>query len=175
VVAHVLTDAGPHGEQHALALVVARAVLVRLTEISGHYRAVDRADDLAQGDLFRRSCENITAPHAALGTDEPGAFEREQDLLQVGLRKASPLCDVADRSRRDVLAKREGEQSAACVVPAGRYLHGPHRTAAQTVLHEMPPGTGVSTSARPCIRLPRGKADQNRTMSAAASRGHELA
>jgi len=145
VVAHVLADVGPHGEKHALALVVAGAVLVRLAEIPGHYGAVDRADDLAQGDLFRRSCENIATPDASLGTDEPGAFEREQDLLQIRLRKACPLCDVADRSRRDVLAKREGEQSATCVVPTSRYLHSPHRTAVGTVARETQSGTAVSS------------------------------
>jgi len=106
VVAHVLADIGPYGEQHALALVVARAILVWRAEISGHDRAVDRADDLAQGDLFRQPGENVSASHAALGSDEPGAFECQQDLLQIRLRKARPLCDVADRSWRDILAKR---------------------------------------------------------------------
>ena len=49
--AHVLADVGPDGQQDALALVVAGAVLVGLAEVADHDRAVDRADDLAQGDL----------------------------------------------------------------------------------------------------------------------------
>ena len=36
-------------EQHALALVVAGAVLVGLAEVAGHDRAVDGGDDLRPG------------------------------------------------------------------------------------------------------------------------------
>ena len=132
MMAHVLADVGPHGQQDALAFVVAGAVLVGLAEIAGHDRAVDGADDLAEGDLVRQPGEDVTAPHAALGADEPGSFQRQQDLLQVGLGKARSLGDVADRSRRDVLAQREGEKGAARVVATGGYLHGPNRTAAET-------------------------------------------
>lgn len=134
MVAHVLADVGPHGKQHALALVVASAILVRWAEIPGHDRTVDGADDLAQGDLLRRSCENVAASYSALGTDETGAFERQQDLLQIRLRKARPLCDVADRGWRYVLAKCQGEQRAACIVPTSRYLHALHRTATATAI-----------------------------------------
>ena len=62
--------------------------------------------DLAQCDLLGRPGEDITAPDAALGADEPGTFQREQDLLQVRLGKARPFCDVADRGGRDFLAER---------------------------------------------------------------------
>ena len=45
--AHVLADAGPDGEQHALALVVAGAVLVGLAEVADRDGAVDRADTIS--------------------------------------------------------------------------------------------------------------------------------
>ena len=52
--AHAFAHVAPDGEQHALALVVARAVGVGLAEVAGLDRAVDRRDDLGQGDLLRR-------------------------------------------------------------------------------------------------------------------------
>ena len=99
VVAHVLADVGPHREEHALALVVAGTVLMWLAEVSDDDRAVDRTHYLAEGDLLRQPGEDVPAPHAPLGADEAGALERQQDLLQIGLRKACPLGDVPDRRR----------------------------------------------------------------------------
>ena len=43
--------------------------------------------------------EDVAAPDAPLGADEAGAFQRQQDLLEVGLGKPGPLGDVADRRR----------------------------------------------------------------------------
>lgn len=97
--AHVLADVAPHREQHALALVVAGAVLMGLAEVSYDDRAVDRAHDLAQSDLVRQPREHVAASHAALGADEAGTFQCQQDLLQVGLGKPGPLGDVPDRCR----------------------------------------------------------------------------
>ena len=45
-----LADARPHRQQHALALVVAGAVLVGLAEVAEGDRAVDGRHDLAEGD-----------------------------------------------------------------------------------------------------------------------------
>jgi hypothetical protein len=66
VVAHVLTDVGPHGQKHALALVVARTILVWRAEIAGDDRAVDSTDDLAQGYLIRRPGQDVPASDSAL-------------------------------------------------------------------------------------------------------------
>jgi hypothetical protein len=52
MMAHVRAHVGPHCEQDTLAFVVARAVLVRGPEVSGHDGAVDGAHDLAKGDLL---------------------------------------------------------------------------------------------------------------------------
>ena len=46
--AHLLADHGPDRQQHALALVVAGAVGVRLAEVAEDDRPVDRADDLGR-------------------------------------------------------------------------------------------------------------------------------
>ena len=47
--AHAVADVGPDGQQHALALVVAGAVLVRLAEVADHDRPVDRARRSGRG------------------------------------------------------------------------------------------------------------------------------
>ena len=67
--------------------------------------------------------ENVPAPDAALGPDKPGALQRQQDLLQVRLRKAGPLGDVAYRRRRGLFPKSQGEQRPARIVTTGRHLH----------------------------------------------------
>lgn len=83
---HVLPDIGPHGEEDALAFVVAGAVLVRQPEIAGDDRTVDSADDLREGDLARVPGEDVAASHASFGPDEAGALQREQDLFEIWLR-----------------------------------------------------------------------------------------
>jgi len=97
LVADAAADAGPHRQQHALALVVARAVLVGLPEVAQGDGAVDRRHDLAEGDEARLSGEDVPAADAALGPDDARALERQQDLLEVGLRQPGPLGDVAHR------------------------------------------------------------------------------
>ncbi len=120
----MLADVGPHGQQHALTFVVAGAVGVGLAEVAGDDGAVDRAHDRAEGDLVRFAGEHVAAADAALGADESGPLQRQQDLLEVGLGKPGPLGDVAHR-RGPVLAGVEGqrEQRSAGVVTAGRHLH----------------------------------------------------
>ena len=121
-----LADLGPHDEQHALALVVAGAVLVGLAEVAGDDGAVDGAHDLAQRDLLRRAGQHVAAADAALRAHQTGALERQEDLLEVGLGEAGAVGDVAHRGRaRRVVVQGEGQQRAAGVVAPGRDLHGP--------------------------------------------------
>ena len=110
--------------QHALALVVAGAVLVRLAEVAERDRAVDGRHDLRQPDVLRVAGEHVAAADAALGAHQPGALEGEQDLLEVRLRQAGALGDVAHR-RRAVGVGVEGErqQRPAGVVAPGRDAH----------------------------------------------------
>ena len=93
------SDLGPNGEEDALALVVACTVLVGFAEVTGLNGPVDSAHDLAERDLLRWSGENVPAANPPLGPDDTGAFQRQQDLLQVGLRKAGPFRDVSNRGR----------------------------------------------------------------------------
>ena len=99
MLAHVFADVGPHRQQHALAFVVAGAVLVGLAEVADHDRAVDRADDLRQRDVRRRSGQDVAPANAALGPHQTCALEGEKDLFQVWLGKPGALGNVTDRRR----------------------------------------------------------------------------
>ena len=68
--------------------------------------------------------QDVAAADAALGPHEPGALEGEQDLLEVRLRQAGALGDVADRRRpRLVRVQGQREQRSARIVTAGRDAH----------------------------------------------------
>ena len=113
------------GQQHALALVVAGAVLVGLAEVADGDRAVDRADDVAERDRRGLAGEDVAAADAPLGADEAGALQRQQDLLEVGLGEPGALGDVADRGgARLVAVQGQREQGPAGVVTSRRDLHG---------------------------------------------------
>ena len=121
---HVLPDLLPDPEQDALTLVLAGSVLVRTPEVSCCYRTVDRGDDLPESDLGRGARQNVTAPYPALGADESCSFQREQDLLQVGLGKPGPVGDVSHRSRAELVGvQRQRQKSTARVVATRRNLH----------------------------------------------------
>lgn len=124
VLAHVLSDLRPDRQKDALALVLASSVLVWPAEVPCDDGPVDRAHDLAQGDLTGRTGEDVTAPDATLGSHEPCPLERQQYLLQVRLRETRPLGDVAHRSGAAVVCVQgQGEKSTTGVIPAGGDLH----------------------------------------------------
>ena len=126
VLAHVARGQVPDGEEHALALVVARAVLMGLSEITERDGAVDGRDDLGETDLGGRSGEHVTATDAALGANEPRTLQREEDLLQVGLGESGPFGDVAHGGRPGVLAvKGEREEGPTGIVTPSGDAHGP--------------------------------------------------
>ena len=93
-------------------------------------RAVDRATRSRDSVISSGGAgEHVAAADAPLRAHQPGALEREQDLLEVGLGEAGALGDVAHRGRaRLVGVQREREQRPAGVVAPGRDLHGDHRT-----------------------------------------------
>ncbi len=99
MMAHVIADLRPDREKHALALVVAGTVLVRLAEVACHDRAIDGAHDLSKGDLLGGPRQHVTASDAPLGPDEARALQGEEDLLEVWLREARPFRDVPNRRR----------------------------------------------------------------------------
>src|ERR687891_1022177 len=124
VAAHVLAQHPPDGQQHALALVVAGTVLVRLAEVAHGDRPVDGADDVAQRDGGRFPGEDVAAAHSPLRADQPRTLERQQDLLQVGLGEPGALGDVPDRGRPGLgRVQRQRQQRPAGVVTACRDLH----------------------------------------------------
>ena len=121
----MLADLVPHREEHALALVVAGPVLVGLAEVADRDRTVDGGDDLGQADLLGRAGEHVAAPDPALGAHQPGALEREQDLLEVGLGEPGALGDVAHRRGPGLVGVQgERQQRPAGVVAPGRHPHG---------------------------------------------------
>ncbi len=93
-------------------------------EVADGDRAVDGGHDLAQGDLAGLAGQHVAAAHAALRAHDAGALEGEEDLLQVRLRQAGALGDVAHRGRPGLVGvQREREQRPAGVVASGRHLH----------------------------------------------------
>ena len=122
--AHALADLGPHGEEHALALVVAGPAGVRFPEVPGHDGTVDGRDDLGERDVLDRAGQHVAAADAALGAHEPRPLQGEQDLLEVGLGQSRAVGDVADRGGRAGRAVQgEREQGPAGIVAARGHLH----------------------------------------------------
>ena len=131
MVAHVLAGLVPDGDQHALALVVAGPVLVRLAEVAERDRPVDGRHDLRQLDVGRVPGEDVAAADAALGAHQPGALQGEQDLLEVGLGEPRALGDVAHRRRPVVVGvERQRQQRPAGVVTSGGDADADHGTVA---------------------------------------------
>lgn len=94
-------DVGPNRKENTLPFVVAGTVFVRESEVPEHDGTVDGAYDLGEGDRFRVSGEYITPADSSLGTDKPGAFQRKENLLQVGLGERGPGGDVFYTLRAD--------------------------------------------------------------------------
>ena len=68
--------------------------------------------------------QDVATADAALRTHQPGALEGEEDLLEVWLRQAGALGDVA-HGRRPGLVGVQGErqQRPARIVTTGRHAH----------------------------------------------------
>ena len=125
---HVIARFLPDREEHALAFVVARTILVRLPEVPECDGTVDRRNDLGEADLVGWSAEDVPSTHASFGTNQTGAFQGEQDLLEVRLRKSSPLRDVSDAGRSTgVSMERQRQQRPARIITSGRDPHSDHR------------------------------------------------
>ncbi len=94
-------DVGPNREEYALSFVVAGPVFVRESEVPEHYRSVDGAYDLGEGDCFRVPRQHIAPADSSLGPDKTGPFQRKENLLQVGLGERGPGGDVLHTLRTD--------------------------------------------------------------------------
>ena len=141
---HVLAHVGPHGQQDALALVVAGPVLVGDAEVARHDGPVDGRDDLGERDLLGRAGQHVAAADAPLGPDEAGTLQGEEDLLEVGLGEPGALGDVPDRGRDPRPRRRAAPARAG---PGWRSPLGsiPSRGHAS----DWRPGAAVSPGARP--------------------------
>ena len=121
----------------------------------GRDRAVDRGDDLGQGDLLGRAGQDVAAAHAPLGADQAGALEGEQDLLEVGLGQAGALGDVPHRGRRLGAVEGQREQRPAGVVTPCR---NPHRHGC----YRPPRGWRGCAGRRVCLRERRQRRPRQR-------------
>ena len=111
-------DLAAFGPDDMLVILAFRRRVPVVAEIARHDGPVHRADDLAQTDLLGRTGQEVPTGHAAFGTNEAGALECQQDLLQVGLGKSGAFGDVAHRRGRLVPAQRERQQGPTGVVAA---------------------------------------------------------
>lgn len=96
VATHQIAGLFPNGKEYTLAFVVAGAVLMGFTEVTERDWSVYRRNDFGEPDLGCGAGEHVSAADAALGPDETGAFECQQDLFEVWLGKAGASGNVGD-------------------------------------------------------------------------------
>ncbi len=120
---HVFGGVAPDGQQHTLTLVVARTVGVWSPEVTEGDGAVDRRDDVAEGDGPGFASQHVAAADPSFRLDETSALEGEEDLFEIRLWEAGTCGDVADRDRSIAVIERQREQRPAGVVPSGRHAH----------------------------------------------------
>jgi hypothetical protein len=80
-----------------LSFVVTCAILVRLTKVAQCDGAINCRDDVRKTNVNGRLGQDVSATHATLGADKPRSLEGEKDLLEIRLRKACALGNVANR------------------------------------------------------------------------------
>lgn len=121
---HVFTGCLPDGQQHALALMVTRAILVGLTEVAKTDRPVDRTENLADSDFDGRAGKHVAAPDATLRSNETRTLQRQQNLLEIRLWNCRAFGDIAHRRRPlSRVVQREGQQRPARIVTLARNTH----------------------------------------------------
>jgi len=114
----------PDLQEYALSFVFASTVLVRRAKVSRHDGSVHGADYLTQGYGGGITRQDVSAPNAALGTNQASTLEGEKDLFKIRLRKSRSLSQVAYRGRPLlVCVKGQRNQSSAGVISSGRNAH----------------------------------------------------
>jgi hypothetical protein len=116
--ASVFGDVHPDLLQYAVALAVIGVFVHR------ELRAFNRAHDVRQRDVLGRAREHVTAAHAALGTHQARAFDREEDLLEIGLREVRALGDFLDRRGSIGPVERQRQERSGRIIPTSRHFHG---------------------------------------------------
>lgn len=124
MVAHVVPGLFPDGQEDALPLMVAGSVLVGFAEITESDGPVDGRDDLGETNVARWTSQGVAAADPALGTDQTGALEGQEDLFEIGLGEAGAFGDVLHRSRSRISRVQSQRQKGATgIVPSGRHSH----------------------------------------------------
>jgi hypothetical protein len=82
---HVLARNVPDREKYTVSLVVTRAVLVRLSEVSQRDGSIGCRNNLRQQDVFGRSGKHVATTDTTLRLDESSSLEHEKNLFEVGL------------------------------------------------------------------------------------------
>jgi len=110
VLAHVISDVRPDREEHALALVVTRAVAVRLTKVARDNGTIDRRHDLRQRYGFSAAREHVAPTNTTFGAYEPDPLQTEQNLLEVGLGQTGAFGQITNGSGMGaIVAKRKAQ------------------------------------------------------------------
>jgi len=85
---------------------------------------LDSRDDLGERDLLGGAGEHVAAADAALGPNDAGSLDLEQDLLEIRLGEGGPFGDLLHGRGAIGLVEGEREEGPGGVVAAGRHLHG---------------------------------------------------
>ena len=99
MLSHVFTGNVPDRQENAMAFVIARAILMRLSEVAERDWAICCGNDLRKKDLRGRSGKHVSSADTALRPDETRTFQHEKNLFEVGLGEPSALGDVLHRCR----------------------------------------------------------------------------
>jgi len=121
---HVSSSKIPNRQQNTLSVVIAGAVLVWRAKISQGNWTINSRNNVRQTNLRSRASQNVPAPNSAFRFHQASTFKRQQDLLQIRLRKRRSFSDITHRSwacRFSVDGERK--QGSTGIVTSGRNAH----------------------------------------------------
>src|SRR5437016_2207264 len=116
-------------------------------------RTLDGTQDVSHADLLGRSRQVVASRGTPLRAKQPGALQRQQDVLQIALRDRLPDSDVLDRDEPVPTAERQIQHRLDRVLALRR---DPHRSA-----------------RRPGLRSPRAAAGLTEPQTRLGRRGHD--
>ncbi len=124
VFSHVSSRKIPNRQQNTLSVVIAGAVLVWRAKISQGNWTINSRNNVRQTNLRSRASQNVPAPNSPFRFHQASTFKRQQDLLQIRLRKRRSFSDITHRSwacRFSVDGERK--QGSTGIVTSGRNAH----------------------------------------------------
>jgi hypothetical protein len=121
---HVSSRKIPNRQQNTLSVVIAGAILVWRTKISQSNWAINSRNNVRQSNLRSRASQDVSAANSAFGFHQASTFKRQQDLLQIRLRKRRSFSDITHRSRTCRFGvDGERKQGSTGIVTSGRNAH----------------------------------------------------